>query len=59
MDIPVMYRGIFEKAPKSRANAIKAMCLQCVGYVRKDVTDCACKTCPLWGWRPYQEKKSD
>lgn len=39
----------------SRANAIKAMCLVCVGYDRKEVKNCSAKHCPLWAYRPFQE----
>lgn len=31
--------------------AIRAMCLQCVGGVRKDVLDCSDRSCPLWKTR--------
>lgn len=55
-EVPKLYRGQVEKAAKSRTNAMRVMCLQCVGWKRKDVTDCSDQTCPLWTWRPYQEK---
>lgn len=58
-DVPSMYQGHFERAQRSRASAIKAMCLECVGFVRKDVTDCTCESCPLWTWRPYQVKAEE
>ena len=60
-DAPVLYRPIIREAytlsPARRASprrAIKAFCLQCVGYVRKDVTECTAIACPLWHYRPYQ-----
>lgn len=56
-EVPKLYEGIFERAEKSRASAIKANCLQCVGFTRKDVTECSDRTCPLWTWRPYQPKE--
>ncbi len=52
-----LYRTIMEKAYASTASprsAIKAQCLQCVGYIRDDVTHCTGFACPLWGYRPYQ-----
>ena len=36
--------------------AIKAMCLTCVGYERMAITNCTGWSCPLWKYRPYQEK---
>lgn len=55
-DVPEMYQGIFAKARsgQSRSAAIKAFCLQCVGFVRKDITRCTAKQCPLYVYRPYQ-----
>ena len=55
-DVPELYRGIAASASKSRANAVKLFCLECVGYVRTDVTGCTATQCPLWTWRPYQAK---
>lgn len=55
-------RGILAKAYRGTASprsAIKAMCLQCVGYVRRDVTECSAEACPLWGYRPYQKGDED
>lgn len=41
------------KAQKSnsRKNAIRAMCLICVGGVSKEVSLCTAKDCPLWKYR--------
>lgn len=38
----------------SRSAAIKAFCSACVGHVRKDVTNCTARGCPLWPYRPWQ-----
>jgi hypothetical protein len=38
----------------SKASAIKAFCLRCVGYLRNEVRDCTARGCPLWTHRPYQ-----
>jgi len=32
--------------------AIKAFCLECVGYERAAVNECAAFACPLWAYRP-------
>lgn len=38
----------------SRASGVKAFCSACVGHVRKDVTNCTAKACPLYPYRPWQ-----
>lgn len=58
-DVPPMYRRIAEAAPRSRANAVKLFCLECVGYVRKDVTNCTAPLCPLFAWRPYRDGREE
>lgn len=42
------------KGTGGRANAIKAMCLICVGYDRETVKNCTGYSCPLWAYRPFQ-----
>jgi hypothetical protein len=39
----------------SPRGAIKAFCLQCVGFVRSDVRDCSARACALHPYRPYQD----
>lgn len=43
----------------SPRDAIKAKCLECVGYedVLPRVGDCRSRSCDLWAYRPYQEQK--
>lgn len=55
-EAPSSCRGIILRAyrGKSKATAIKAFCLACVGYSRKDVTDCTAYGCALHQYRPYQ-----
>jgi hypothetical protein len=36
--------------------AVTLHCLQCVGYLRSEVTACTSIRCPLWAFRPYQDK---
>jgi len=55
-DMPVSYWGFFQKAYNgSKANAIKAKCLDCVCFQRKEITLCTVVSCPLHNVRPYQE----
>lgn len=39
----------------SPRRAIKAQCLECVGFDRQGITACTCWACPLWNFRPYQK----
>ena len=53
----VLYENVIRDALAGTASprrAIKAKCLECVGFVRKDITDCTAKQCPLYAYRPYQ-----
>lgn len=60
-EAPESCRAVLRRAygGKSKAAALKAFCLQCVGYVRKDVTECTALGCPLWMVRPYQKGDDD
>lgn len=54
---PLLYQAGLRRAYAGTASprsAIKAFCLQCVGEVRADVTNCLAYGCPLWTYRPYQ-----
>lgn len=54
--VPSMYQPIFMRAyAGSRASAIKAFCLSCVGFTRRDITACTARGCPLYVLRPYQQ----
>lgn len=57
--IPIKYQGLFHRVKdlqaKSKAEAIKAMCLECVGFKYKRVTACTAPRCPLYSVRPYQK----
>lgn len=39
----------------SPRRAIKAQCLECVGFDRDAITDCTAFACPLWNFRPFQK----
>jgi hypothetical protein len=58
-EAPESVKGTLKRAYSGsggRANAIKAMCLTCVGYDRKEITNCTGFTCPLWAYRPFQQE---
>ena len=61
-DAPELYRGWIRRAYEQKAaprQAIKAFCLQCTGYMRKDVAGCTALGCPLWMYRPYQHGEDE
>ena len=43
----------------SPRRAIKAQCLECVGFDRQAITDCTGWACPLWAFRPFQKNAND
>jgi hypothetical protein len=52
-----LYRNALACALAGEASprrAIRAKCLECVGYARSEVTECTAYGCPLWRLRPYQ-----
>ena len=56
-EAPESAKGTLARAFSGSASpraAIKAMCLACVGYDRKEVTNCSSFACPLWKYRPFQ-----
>lgn len=48
-----MYKSFLGRLSTKRA--IKAKCLECVGYARAEVTNCPSVGCPLYSHRPYQK----
>lgn len=51
--------GVFKRVYASTAAprmAIKAMCLQCCWMDVAGIRECTGTACPLWGFRPYQQK---
>jgi len=55
-DIPIMYKNHYRKAisGKNRPAAIKAFCLECMGWKRTEVHQCDSVACPLYLYRPYK-----
>lgn len=57
---PESVKGTLTRAfsgDSSPRQAIKAMCLTCVGYERKQIENCTGWSCPLWAYRPYQSEQ--
>jgi hypothetical protein len=56
--IPARYRPVFLRVwkGKSRKAAIRAFCLECIGYeAAAEIARCSAPACPLW---PYREKQA-
>ncbi len=53
LEIPVRQRQIFRQAWKGRSRkaAIRAFCLECIGYEAAEVNRCTAPTCPLYEFR--------
>ncbi len=51
--IPPAYRGLYRRAitGRSRKSAVRAFCLECVGWSPKEVRLCVTKGCPLYMYR--------
>ena len=57
IQMPLLYRAGYLRAAAGKASpraAIKAFCLECVGWDRKEVSLCTAPACPLY---PYREGK--
>ncbi len=57
-DMPEIYKKNYLASVSGKAsprNAIKAFCIECMGYVRGEVTDCDTIDCPLNLYRPYRK----
>ena len=52
-----IFRRVYSGTASPR-EAIKAMCLDCVGLSEVEVRECPATACPLWRFRPYQLGKS-
>jgi len=55
-EVPQIYRAGYLKALAGRSPkaAIKAFCLECVGWQRAEVAACTALACPLWSYRPFR-----
>ena len=51
--VPRKYRAIYERATsgKSRKAAVRAFCLECVGWQAREVDLCTSPGCPLYPYR--------
>lgn len=52
----------FDNIDKSRKDAIKIFCIECVGCAagyRGEIRNCTDIGCPLYPWRPYKSVEKD
>ena len=62
MQAPPKDRPGYLLAAAGRASpraAIKAFCLECVGWQRAEVSRCTAPTCLLWLYRPFRKEARD
>lgn len=54
--MPKIYRRTYLLAVGGRSPkaAIKASCLECIGWQREEVARCTASACPLYAYRPFQ-----
>ena len=55
--IPLKYRQGYLRAVSGEASprqAIKAFCLECICWQRKEIELCPSVSCPLYPYRPFQ-----
>jgi hypothetical protein len=55
-EVPRIHRETYLRAAtkRSRVAAVKAFCLECMGWQKGEVRKCTALTCPLWSYRPYR-----
>ena len=55
-EMPETCRNRYVKAMRGRsvASAVKAFCLECMGWSRREVKACTAQACPLYPYRPFQ-----
>jgi len=57
LQMPKVYQAAYLRAANGKASpraAIRAHCLECMGWARAEVSRCTAPACPLYPYRPYQ-----
>ena len=57
-EMPDIYRANYDTAMdgRSRKAAVKALCLECTGWQRTEITKCTAPACPLHPYRPFKNE---
>jgi hypothetical protein len=53
-----LFIGVFS-GKRGRTDAMRAKCLDCVGFARNEVRECRVTACPLWRIRPFQKSTAE
>ena len=53
--LQMLFRSVYSLG-QTRNQAIKAMCVECMGMDKVAAKECGSRLCPLWKFRPYQAK---
>lgn len=58
--LPPKFRQVFRRAfiTNSKADAIKAKCLDCNCYQQAETARCDIETCPLYSHNPYLKRRA-
>ena len=58
-DMPETCRRTYLRAMQGRslAAAVKAFCMECVGWDRSEVARCTAPACPLYPYRPFGRER--
>lgn len=56
-EMPAIHQANYDKAVQRRSMkaAIKAHCLECVGWMKEEVKLCTSLACPLYAYRQYKQ----
>ena len=49
------FRAVYDGSASPR-QAIKTKCLECCWLDEAGIRECTATACPVWGFRPYQQK---
>ena len=61
-DVPKSARLGYLRAPLGEGSprqAIKAFCLECMGWDRAEVAQCTARACPLYEYRPFAVERKN
>ena len=60
-EMPSTCKGTYKKAVrhKSMRSSVNSACLECMGYIRKEISFCTDLGCPLYSYRPFQKRTKD
>lgn len=56
-EMPISYRMTYLRAMRGKTitTAVKAFCCECMGWERREISDCTALACALYSYRPFTE----